>query len=224
MIEGHEVSVGDLAAWTAARVPADRRFVLGIAGPPAAGKSTLSVNLVAALNTSCRVPAQIAPMDGFHRTSAELSAVGALHRKGEPDTFDVAGFVACLTLLRDRAFGELVPWPAFDRVADDPVPDAIGFTDERVAVVEGNYLLLDQPGWREVAGHLDEVWYLAASDQVIEPRLTERHLRGGRTAAQVRAKVADSDLPNARLVAATAARADLVLREIDGRYRIEAVR
>ncbi|MBH0776436.1 nucleoside/nucleotide kinase family protein [Nocardia bovistercoris] len=224
MIEGQHVCVADLAAWSASRIPSGRRFVLGIAGPPAAGKSTLSANLAVALSVGCRVPAQIAPMDGFHRTNAELSAAGALDRKGEPDTFDVAGFLAHLKSLRESAFGEVVHWPIFDRGIDDPTPDALRFSDEKVAIVEGNYLLLEKPGWREVAGYLDEVWYLDAADQVIVPRLTERHLRGGKSAARVRAKVADSDMPNARLIAATSVRADLVLREIDGRYRIETVR
>ncbi|MEU2032773.1 nucleoside/nucleotide kinase family protein [Nocardia amamiensis] len=224
MRSGSEVPVAELAAWVCTRVSAQRRYVMGIAGPPAAGKSTLSQNLAAEITAAQAIPAGIAPMDGFHKTSAELDAVGARHRKGQPDTFDVAGFVARLKLLREAPLGERVPWPIYDRGLHDPVPDSITFADQRVAVVEGNYLLLDQPGWAEVRSHLDEVWYLDAEDRVIERRLTERHLLGGKTAEQAQIKIANSDMPNARLIAGTRDRADTVLRETAGNYLICDVR
>ncbi|MEU7628641.1 nucleoside/nucleotide kinase family protein [Nocardia sp. NPDC049220] len=218
MRAGNVVSVADLAAWVATRVPPGRRYVLGIAGPPAAGKSTLSLNLAAAIRTDHALPAEIAPMDGFHKTSAELDAMGARHRKGQPDTFDVTGFVERLKRLREAPLGQHVPWPIYDRDVHDPVPDAITFTAQRLAVVEGNYLLLDQPCWSEVRAQLDEVWYLDAEDQVIERRLTDRHLRGGQTIEQTRVKIADSDMPNARVVAGTQDHADYVVREVSGNY------
>ncbi|WP_159848624.1 nucleoside/nucleotide kinase family protein [Nocardia sp. CY41] len=224
MRSGREVPVDDLAAWVSARVCVERRYVLGIAGPPAAGKSTLAQNLAAAMTAAQAIPAEIAPMDGFHKTSAELDAVGARHRKGQPDTFDVAGFVARLKQLREAPLGERVSWPIYDRGLHDPVPDAITFAQQRVAVVEGNYLLLDQPGWSEVRSHLDEVWYLDAEEGVIERRLTDRHLLGGKTSEQARMKIVDSDMPNARLIAGTRDRADMVLRETAGNYLICRVR
>ncbi|WP_036494062.1 nucleoside/nucleotide kinase family protein [Nocardia sp. BMG111209] len=218
MSSGFEISVIELAAEVVARIPDGRRYVLGIAGPPAAGKSTLAQNLAAAVWSEHAVPAEIAPMDGFHKTSAELEAVGARHRKGEPDTFDVAGFVERLKLLREAPLGQRVMWPIYDRGLHDPVPDAITFAAQRLAVVEGNYLLLDQPGWSEVRAHLDEVWYLDAKDDVIERRLTDRHLLGGKTIEQAKVKIADSDMPNARLIAGTRDHASSVLRENGGRY------
>ena len=220
MRAGAEITLTELAATVSSRIPAQGRYLLGIAGPPAAGKSTLSRQLVAAVRAEQTVPAQIAPMDGFHRTSAELDAAGARHRKGEPDTFDTAGFVARLRRLRTAPLGRPVPWPDFDRARDDPVPDAIVFTGQRLAVVEGNYLLLEQPGWAQVRAQLDEVWYLHAEQEVIEPRLVDRHRHGGMTIHQARVKVADSDLPNARLIAGTRAAADLVLREDGGSYAV----
>jgi pantothenate kinase len=224
MRSGSEVRVDDLAAWVSTRVSTKRRYVLGIAGPPAAGKSTLAQNLAAAITAAQAIPAEIAPMDGFHMTSAELDAVGARHRKGQPDTFDVVGFVARLKQLREAPLGQPVRWPIYDRALHDPVSDAITFDHHRVAVVEGNYLLLDQPGWSEVRSHVDEVWYLDAEGSVIERRLTDRHLLGGKTAEQARIKIADSDMPNARLIAGTRDRADLVLCETAGNYLICRVR
>ncbi|WP_043738554.1 MULTISPECIES: nucleoside/nucleotide kinase family protein [Nocardia] len=224
MRAGSEVPVAELAGWVSTRVPGNCRYILGIAGPPAAGKSTLAQNLAAAITAAHGVGAEIAPMDGFHRTSAELDAAGARHRKGQPDTFDVSGFVARLKLLREAPLGEHVPWPIYDRELHDPVPDAITFADQQIAVVEGNYLLLDQPGWVEVRSQLDEVWYLDADDTVIEQRLTDRHLLAGKTAEQAHTKITDSDLPNARLIAHTRGHADTVLRETSGNYLICEVR
>ncbi|MEV0538233.1 nucleoside/nucleotide kinase family protein [Nocardia salmonicida] len=224
MQTGNEVSIEDLAQWVSVRAYGDRRYVVGVAGPPAAGKSTLAANLAAAITERANINAQIAPMDGFHRTSAELRAVGAEHRKGEPDTFDVAGFLARLEMLRETPLGERVDWPIYSRAIDDPVPDAISFTDHTIAIVEGNYLLLDQPGWSDVRGYLDEAWFLSADNAVLVERLIERHRLGGKDPAQVEVKVTDSDLPNADLVAPTQQHADLVLREAGCKYVVCRIR
>lgn len=212
---------GELAARIvrAADDAGGRRYLVGVAGPPGAGKSTLAQALVDAVRRS-GVFAEVAGMDGFHLSSALLRDAGALGRKGQPDTFDVASFVARLRRLRDSAIGVPVPWPVYDRARHDPVPDAVVFTGERVAIVEGNYLLLDRPGWREVREYLDEVWYLDAEEAVIEQRLLRRHLRGGKSPDRAEAMVAGSDLPNARLIARSADRADLVLRAVRGGYLI----
>lgn len=221
MHTGGEKSVRQLAVDLLSRASAHQRYILGIAGPPAAGKSTLAAELADALNADDHGLAAVAPMDGFHLTSAALASAGALHRKGEPDTFDVAGFVTRLKELRDTPLGSRVPWPTFDRVLKDPTPDGTVFTSHRIAVVEGNYLLLDQPGWREVRGLLDTVWYLDATDAVIEPRLRQRHSTDGKSAGATENKIARSDLPNARLIAGSRSRADLRLRERNGSYLIE---
>lgn len=182
------------------------RLLLGIAGPPGAGKSTLA----AALRDVLAPDAEIAPMDGYHLSNAALDARAARERKGEPDTFDVPGFVANLRALRAAPLGAPVPWPTFDRALDEPTPAGVVFTSQRVAVVEGNYLLLDGP-WSAVRPLLDEVWYLDAPRAELERRLLARHRAGGRDAAAAARKVRDSDLRNADLIAATRERADLVL-------------
>ncbi|MEV5838412.1 nucleoside/nucleotide kinase family protein [Nocardia sp. NPDC052112] len=196
-----------------------RRYVLGIAGPPGAGKSTLAKAIRDDLNNRSGTPiAEIAPMDGFHLSNAELRVTGNLERKGEPHTFDVAAFVETLRRLRDTPLGEPVPWPTFDRAIEEPTPAGVVFDRQEIAITEGNYLLLSDGAWSGAREFLDEVWYLDVAREVIEQRLLRRHIRGGRTPDAAKIKVYDSDLRNADLIADTRLRADLVLRQRGGRY------
>ncbi|WP_063052942.1 nucleoside/nucleotide kinase family protein [Nocardia arthritidis] len=200
------------------------RYLLGIAGPPGAGKSTLSIALRDAINREAGgMIAEIAPMDGFHLDNDILRASESLARKGEPDTFDVDGYLAGLRRLRTTPMGEPVEWPTFDRSVDARVPGGVVFDRQSIVLTEGNYLLLDDFGtrrWSAVRALLDECWYLDAARDVIEDRLLRRHIRGGRTPAAAYDKVRDSDLRNAEFVAATEQRADLVLRGQAGSYAV----
>ncbi|MFI9510435.1 nucleoside/nucleotide kinase family protein [Nocardia sp. NPDC052566] len=229
MVEAHiEIPLSVLAKRVRARAAAcPGRYVLGIAGPPGAGKSTLSAALREALNAAADRPvAEIAPMDGFHLPNEVLRAAGSLARKGEPDTFDAAGFVAHLERLRHTPVGQRMLWPTFDRSIEEPVPGGVVFDSQPIVITEGNYLLLDgtltdaesTAAWSGVRKLLDECWYLDATRESLEERLLHRHIRGGRTPEEAKVKVTDSDLRNADLVAPTSIHADLVLHERGGKY------
>ena len=187
------------------------RAVLGLCGPPGAGKSTFAAQLVAALGPQ----SVVVPMDGFHLQDEELAALGRLDRKGAPDTFDVGGYATLLRRLREQP--EVPAYaPAFDRDRELSLAGAIPVLPRhRLVVTEGNYLLLDQPAWREVRAQLDECWYLAADDEVRRDRLVERHVRHGRSRDEATAWVLRSDEANARLVESTRGRADLVVEPAD---------
>jgi pantothenate kinase len=194
-----------------------RRFMLGITGPPGAGKSTIAATVARAANDE-RGPgfAVVSPMDGFHLSNEELGDLGLLGVKGAPETFDVDGFVCLLERVRGEP-GSTIHWPAFDRAIEQTVPGAIPITAAtRLVVVEGNYLLIDRPGWRGVRGLLDEVWYVDAPRDVLRRRLLARALAGGRTEAEAVSHVDGSDLRNAELVATAKGAADQLLPGASG--------
>jgi pantothenate kinase len=180
------------------------RRLLGITGPPGAGKSWLASRVVQALAGR----AVLVAMDGFHLDDAVLRELGRRDRKGAPDTFDVGGYVALLRRLRDR--DEVVYAPEFDRSLEASRAAAIAVpVDVPLVVTEGNYLLLDEPAWREVRTLLDEVWYLTVDDDVRLHRLVERHAAHGKSRDESIAWAHGTDQRNAELVGGTQHLADL---------------
>ena len=190
-----------VAHLTATATP--RRSILGIAGEPGAGKSTIAAELAA------RLGAALLPMDGYHLPQARLVELGRRDRMGAPDTFDVDGFVRTLRALRGP--GEVLA-PAFDRDTEEAVADAIEIRPEvETVIVEGNYLLLDSGGWERVAGLLDVTVFVGVDRDIRLSRLIDRHVRFGKTPEEARAWSLGPDEANARLIAATAPRADHVI-------------
>jgi pantothenate kinase len=199
-----------LVSRAAGLVVGGRRAVLGVVGSPGSGKTTLVTALAAALGP---VAAHV-PMDGFHLADVELSRLGRAGRKGAADTFDAGGYVALLRRLRADT-EDVVYAPAFERDLEQPVAGSIAVPrTARLILTEGNYLLLDEPGWREVRAELDEAWFCAVDDAVRLPRLVARHVAFGKTPVAAAAWVAAVDEPNAALIERTRGRADLVL--LDG--------
>lgn len=179
------------------------RTLLGIAGPPGAGKSTLAARVADALGAD----AVVVPMDGFHLAQATLERLGRADRKGAPDTFDAAGFVALLHRL--RASEETVWAPEYRRDLRHGVTGAIEVpATTPLVIVEGNYLLCDEAGFAPVRELLDETWFCEIDDDVRIERLIARHIATGKEPGFAREWVLGSDEANARLVATTRDRAD----------------
>jgi pantothenate kinase len=183
------------------------RVVLGLAGAPGSGKSTWARTLADAFPGR----AVVVPMDGFHLANEELARLGRASRKGAPDTFDAAGYVALLRRLRSAR--ETVYAPQFRREIEQAIAGAIAVPPSMPLVVtEGNYLLLDDGPWAQVRGLLDEAWFVETDEAARREQLVRRHVDHGRTPQAAREWVMRSDEANAALVAGTRARADAVLR------------
>mgnify|MGYP000031640972 CR=1 FL=1 len=192
-----------------ALLAAGGRRLLGLVGPPGAGKSTLAQALLEAFPGA----AQVVPMDGFHLANAELDRLGRRGRKGAPDTFDAAGYVALLRRLRQQRSDETIYAPEFRREIEEPIAGAIAVRPAtRLVVTEGNYLLLDEGPWAEVATLLDDCWYVDIDPALRQQRLAQRHQRFGRSAQDAADWVANTDEPNARRIEATRHRARAVFR------------
>lgn len=186
------------------------RLIVGLAGPPAAGKSTLATALAAALNGDGTAAVAV-PMDGFHLANAELNRLGLADRKGAPETFDATGYV---NLLRRLRAGEpaTVYAPTFNRQINESIGSAIPVPPEvRVVVTEGNYLLLDTPPWHEVRPLLDLALYLDAPHSTRHSALVRRQLTRGLTRDAAHAWAGGSDAANAKLIESTRDRADEIL-------------
>ena len=173
------------------------RLLVGVAGPPGAGKSTLADRLHASLGERGHRSA-VLPMDGFHLDNSILDERGDLARKGAPHTFDVRGLA---DLLRAVKAGGEVFVPVFDRARELAIAAARCISPEdRIVIAEGNYLLLDQGPWADLADLFDLSVMVAPPIEELERRLIARWVGYGLTPAQIEAKVENNDLPNGRLV------------------------
>jgi pantothenate kinase len=180
------------------------RVVIGIVGPPGAGKSTLAE----ALSERIGEQACAVPMDGFHLAQSTLAYLNIADRKGSPDTFDVHGYAALLRRMRQE-LSSTVYAPEFRRSLEDPVAGAIAIPPTAsIVLTEGNFLLLETEGWGQVADLLDETWYVELSDEIRRERLVSRHRMFGKTESQARNWVAEVDENNAILVASSKHRAN----------------
>lgn len=201
---------------------ADRRTVLGIVGAPGSGKTTFADALADRLiadDPSRAVPSCVArvPMDGFHLADRELVRLGRLDRKGAPDTFDVAGYVALLRRLHDDR-GEVVYAPAFDRRIEQPIAGSIPVPPStRLVVTEGNYLLAGG-AWAHVRPLLGETWYLEMDDDERLRRLVARHEEFGKSTGAAFEWAHGVDQRNAELIAAGRHHADLIVHTDTGRF------
>ena len=184
-----------------------RRFLVGIVGAPGAGKSTLAQKLAETLGEG----AAVVPMDGYHLDNVILAARGLLEQKGAPQTFDADGFAHMLARLRQE---QDVIYPLFDRALDLARAGAgnVGAND-KIVLVEGNYLLLDQVAWRAMAIYFDMTLSLEVARGELEKRLIARWIDYGFSKADATFRALRNDMVNVDLVQNQSRKADIVVRQ-----------
>ena len=187
-----------------------RRSFVALAGAPGAGKSHVAERLAAGLADHAAGQAAILPMDGYHLDDILLEQRGDLARKGAPHTFDLDGFTAMLDRLAADD-GRPVLVPVFDRSIEIARSAAREIpASARLIIAEGNYLLLDQPGWSDLARRFDLTVFIDVPEETLRKRLSARW--AGADAGDAMQKLEGNDLPNMRHVLTYSLPADLRLQ------------
>ena len=197
------------------------RILAMLAAPPGAGKSTLLSFLERLSQEQPDITEiQTIGMDGFHRRQEYLlnhyverdgSQIPMVEIKGAPITFDLESLT---DIIKRVAFGDICGWPVYDRTLHNPVPDAIT-VDGNIILLEGNYLLLDEDGWRDLHAYADYTISITADQEMLRDRLIERKTRTVDDREKAIRFVDFSDMPNARLCLEHSLPADLQLRVDD---------
>jgi len=171
--------------------------MVGLAGAPACGKSTLAAELSRRLSSQ-KCPNVVVPMDGFHLDNDILDTQGLRARKGAPETFDVYGLIRFLTAIR---LSEDVYAPTFDRARDIAIAGAIHVPAKcPVVIIEGNYLMFDEDPWRALAPLWDVSVRVAPSLPDLRARLIQRWLSHNLSRAAATRRAESNDIPNAQRI------------------------
>ncbi|KAH9920300.1 P-loop containing nucleoside triphosphate hydrolase protein [Fomitopsis serialis] len=218
------IQLGDHILQRLCATASTERILIGLAGVPASGKSTLAQLIVDHVNKTTRREhagvdhrdiAVLIGLDGWHLSRAQLDAMPdpklARDRRGAHWTFDGEAYVDFVRALRKphtdpaSAVGEsdAVYAPSFDHAVKDPMPRAVAVHPyHRVVLIEGLYGFLGVPPWREAAEMLDERWWLEVSEEEAEQRLVARHVRSGvaKDLEEAIWRSRENDAPNGRFI------------------------
>lgn len=189
-------------------IGSNKRVVIGVAGKPGAGKSTLTAQLIQNLP-----PQQCAlvPMDGYHLSNKQLQRINLLDRKGAHNTFDVDGFVNLLERIVKNPEKDIY-YPIFYREIEESYnADGVVLANTKIVITEGNYLLFNQFSWERVRAQLDEIWYLKIDDDLRRERLISRNQFHGKNFEESYKRVHGSDEINAQVVDKTIEFADVII-------------
>ena len=194
-----------------------RRILVFLAAPPGVGKSTLASFLQKMSEENDKLTdIQAIGMDGFHRRQEYLVShttfrdgkeVRMVDIKGAPITFDLDLFKERIKrVIREKS----VAWPSYDRHLHNPVDNAI-LVERDIVLLEGNYLLLNEDGWRDLKKLADYTIFIGADEAMLRQRLIDRKVKSGNDRETAEKFVDYSDMANVRLCLNNSIGADLVM-------------
>jgi len=202
----------------------DQRLLIGLAGSPGSGKSTISKHIVQKINKLYGSEiAIVVTQDGFHYYRSELAQFSnseeAFKRRGAPFTFNSKLFLKLIKLLREPIDGDqVITAPDFDHKAKDPHPKAIEIEPHhRIIIIEGNYVLLKDEYWKDIGSLVDERWKIQVEPIMARKRIIKRHLQSGlvNTMEEARERCDNNDMINAEYIRLNSCVPDLIIESID---------
>lgn len=180
------------------------RLIIGIAGIPGSGKSTMADYICHRLNQPDSQQVISVSMDGFHYSKSQLKRFAdpeaAFARRGAPWTFDSKQFCEALAKFKQQPEQDLY-WPSFDHAHGDPITNAIRIpTATNVLIVEGLYVLHREHGFENAQQWIDESWYIDLDFDQAMSQLALRHQQAwGFTPIQAAERIAQNDALNAHI-------------------------
>jgi len=193
------------------------RIIVYLAGPCGAGKTTISLLLESLILANTDISAQALGIDGFHYSQEYLNNHYILYTdskkilmrdvKGSAETYDFEKLRDKITALKHSD----IYWSCYDRIIHDVVEDFI-FVNGQIVIIEGNWLLLDEPHWRDLAQFCDYSIFIDADWKTLINRLTERKIMGGLSREEAKKFVMRSDTANIERILNHRLKCDLELK------------
>lgn len=223
-MEQTESELANRAVKLLQEIPSNQRLLIGLAGSPGSGKSTISKHIVEKINElyGSNV-AIVVTQDGFHYYRSELEKFPnrdeAFKRRGAPFTFNSKLFLKLVRLLREPINKDVtITAPDFDHKLKDPKTQAIKIEPiHRIVIIEGNYVLLKDPNWKDVGSLVDERWKIHVETKTARDRIVKRHLQSGvaNTVEEAIERCDNNDMINAQYIRMNSCVPDLVIESVD---------
>jgi pantothenate kinase len=202
------------------------KLLVYLVASPGVGKSTLASFLEFLSKNSENIEEiQAIGIDGFHyhqqyiknhKVIIDGKEVPMVEVKGCPETFNLSKLKSKIKVLKN----ESVKWPIYDRKLHDVVEDQIVVSKE-IILIEGNWLLINEDGWRDLKDYCDYSIFIKADETMLKDRLIQRKMKGGISEEEAIKFYEKSDSKNVKRVLNNSLKSDLQLELLsNGKYKM----